>query len=62
MDYKNYKDFNLGSMGLLNAPQPDIYIDPLKVQQAQKNIADTEYENLLKRKKYGNLMLALSDV
>lgn len=62
MDYKNYKDFNLGSMGLLNAPQPNIYIDPLKVQQAQKDITDNEYENLAKRKKYGNLMLALSDV
>jgi hypothetical protein len=58
----NYQDYNLNPMGLLNIQQPNISIDPMQVQQERQKVENKEYEELMRRKKYGNLMLAFSDI
>lgn len=58
----NYQNYNLNPMGLLNNQQPNISIDPMQVQQERQKVENKEYEELMRRKKYGNLMLAFSDI
>lgn len=54
---------NLNPMGLLNNYQPNNFvIDPMQVQQAQMQKQVDDAKTLSNRQRYGNMMLAFSDV